>query len=167
MPRSTGRRSRLRRAGESAFGVLLVMKSGVMALLALLLVVAGVWTSLSDARPAMSAGSGERGTLVVRECGTEECRGRFEPAGDAGPVPGVSIGTAVAAEGERVPVALRPGSREAVRTGAAGVLYAWVPLAGALVLGALVVAGGLRMVRTAWVMGLLGAGVMVGAFALL
>lgn len=34
----------------------------------------------------------------------------------------------------------------------AGLLYAWIPLAGALLLASVVVAGGLRLTRLAWVM---------------
>ncbi|MDF9813636.1 hypothetical protein M2266_002867 [Streptomyces sp. SPB162] len=52
-------------------------------------------------------------------------------------------------------------------TGWAGVLYAWVPLGGALLLAALVLVGGLRMPRSAWTAGLAGAALMVAAFALL
>lgn len=155
------RRSRVRRAGESVFGLLLVVKTGVMVLLAVLLLVAGVWTSWDTAQHAMFPEGRTGGTLTLASCGDEVCRGRLGPHQD------VTIGTAVAGKGDSFEVVLRPGTHEAVRTGAAGILYAWVPLAGALLLGSLVVAGGLRLWRTAWVMGLLGAGVMVAAFALL
>jgi hypothetical protein len=46
-------------------------------------------------------------------------------------------------------------------------LHAWVPFAGSLLLAALVVAGGMRFRRTAWVMGLLGAVLLGAAFAAL
>jgi hypothetical protein len=169
MPDSTVvRRSRARRAGESAYGLLLVLKNTVMALLALLLLVAGTWTSWDTARPAMFEEAGERGTLAVERCGDELCRGVFVPAGGGASREGVSIdASATGGDGERLRVALLPEGDEAVRTGPAGVLYAWIPLAGGLLLASLVLAGGLRMRRTAWAAGLLGAGVLVGAFAAL
>ncbi|MCT2593026.1 hypothetical protein LHJ74_24455 [Streptomyces sp. N2-109] len=162
------KRSRVRRAGESAFGVLLLARSGLMALLAGLLLVAGVWTSWETAKPAMFASEREQGTLSVEKCADDTCRGTYSPddTGERGATPErVTLGQLAAPDaGERVPVALRSGTDEVVRTGVAGVLYAWVPLAGALVLAALVVAGGLRLRRTAWVMGLLGLGIMGSAF---
>lgn len=169
MPESSMvRRSRVRRAGESAYGLLLVLKNTFMALLALLLLVAGVWTSWDTARLAMGDGAGRRGTLAVERCGDERCRGVFTPDDGGEPRSGVSISASVAGdEDERLSVALRADDGEAVRTGPAGVLYAWVPLAGGLLLASLVLAGGLRMRRTAWAAGVLGAGVMVGAFLLL
>lgn len=167
MPESVVKRSRFRRAGESAYGLLLVLKNTVMALLALLLLVAGAWTSWDTARLAMVDGVGASGTLVVESCGEETCSGVFTPADGGAPRDGVSIGTTVAEGGERLEVALRPDGEEAVRTGPAGVLYAWVPLAGGLLLASLVVAGGLRMRRTAWVAGVSGAALMTGAFVLL
>ena len=57
---------------------------------------------------------------------------------------------------------MKPGTDDVVRTGAAGFLHAWVPLGGALLLAALVVAGGCGCGVTAWV--LAGArGVSLGA----
>ncbi|EST32585.1 hypothetical protein N566_19980 [Streptomycetaceae bacterium MP113-05] len=162
------RRSRVRRAGESAYGLLLVLKNTFLALLVVVLLAAGAWASWGTARLAMEAGAGERGTLRVVRCGEEFCRGVFSPEGGGASRSDVRVGGTSVAEGggERLEVALLPGGREVVRTDAAGVLYAWVPLAGGLLLAALVLAGGLRMQRTAWVAGLLGAGVMVGAFVL-
>ena len=166
--RTVVRRSRIRRAGESAYGLLLVLRYVFLTLVALLLVVAGVWTSWDTARPAMLREAGERGTLTVERCDDDACRGVFVPAGGGEPRESVAVSASVAqGEGDRLQVALLPERGEAVRTGAAGVLYAWVPLAGGLLLAALVLAGGLRMRRTAWAAGMLGAGVMVGAFVLL
>ncbi|MFF4604548.1 hypothetical protein ACFY12_17695 [Streptomyces sp. NPDC001339] len=172
MPKSSARtssvrRSRARRFGESTYGVLLVARTGLMGLLALLLLVAGVWTSWNTARYAMLVGAKERGTLTVSACAGERCSGRFVPLEGEGRVrPGVSMARAVAPKvGGRVEVVLKPGSADAVRTGAAGVLHAWVPFAGSLLLAALVVAGGMRLRRTAWVMGLLGAVLLGAAFA--
>lgn len=168
MSRSSGtRRSRTRRVGESAFGVLLVLKNALMALLVLLLLLAGAWTSWESARPAMFESAGERGTLTVQGCTEDRCTGEFVPPDGGVTRNDVAVAASVAEDEERLPVALLPGGAEAVRTGVGGVLYAWVPLAGGLLLASLVLAGGLRMRRTAWVAGLSGAGVMVGAHLLL
>lgn len=145
--------------------MLLLAKTALMALLAMLLLIAGVWTSWDTAEPAMFSGERERGTLAVGKCGDDECRGAFTPGSGGKPRDGVVISKTVAeGRGETLDVALRPGTDEVVRTGPAGMLYAWVPLAGALLLASVVVAGGLRLRRTAWVMGLLGAGVMGASF---
>lgn len=63
--------------------------------------------------------------------------------GDGRPRTKVTIAQAAAPDkGERVEVTVEPGTARAVRTGTAGILHAWVPFAGALLLAALVVAGG-------------------------
>lgn len=59
---------------------------------------------------------------------------------------------------------LKPGSADAVRSGPAGVLYAWVPLGGALLLASVVVAGGLRRTRAGWVMAGAGVALLTAAF---
>jgi hypothetical protein len=51
-----------------------------------------------------------------------------------------------------------------VRDGLGGLLFAFLPLAGALLLAAVLVALGLRMPRTAWTMAVAGAALMGGAF---
>ncbi|MGP3984164.1 hypothetical protein [Streptomyces sp. KR80] len=166
---SIQKRSRFRRAGESAYGLLLVGKNTVMAAVALLLLVAGVWTSWDTAQHAMLAKGRERGTVTIARCGEDTCTGPFVPAGPEGrPRAKVTIDRAVThKKGERLLVAVRPGTDEVVRTGNAGVLYAWVPFGGALLLSALVVAGGLRMRRTAWALGLLGLTLLGASFATL
>ncbi|WP_255950284.1 hypothetical protein [Streptomyces odontomachi] len=158
------RRGRLRRAGESAYGLLLLARQVALVGLVLLIVAAGVRTSWSAA--GWAAAKDGRGTMTVAHCSDEECTGSFEPAAvDAAPQDRVvlkdTVGTKV---GERVAVATRPGTAEVVRTGAAGVFRACLPVGGALVLAAVVIAGGLRMRRTAWVTGVAGLGVLVGAF---
>lgn len=163
--RTSSKRSRTRRVGESAFGVLLLARSGLMVLIALVLVVAGVWTAWGTARPAM--GGGERGTVTVRTCGDDECEGSFLPEGSTSPEKVTVARSVSGGTGEKLDVAVKPGTDHVVRTGPAGILYAWVPLGGSLLLAALVVAGGLRMRRTAVGMGLCGLLVMGGAWALL
>ncbi|CAM5666301.1 hypothetical protein STENM223S_06092 [Streptomyces tendae] len=75
--------------------------------------------------------------------------------------------TAAVERGGTYTVVLKPGGAEAVRSGPAGVLYAWVPLGGALLLASVVVAGGLLRTRLAWVMALAGAGLLTAAFVAL
>ncbi|GAA2961479.1 hypothetical protein GCM10020227_31250 [Streptomyces flavovirens] len=67
-------------------------------------------------------------------------------------------------KGDRFPVVVKPGTGEVVRTGVPGFLHAWVPLGGALVLSALVLAGGMRLTRTAWGAGVAGAALLAATF---
>jgi hypothetical protein len=61
-------------------------------------------------------------------------------------------------------VVLKPDGGEAVRSGPAGVLHAWVPMGGALLLASVVVAGGLRRARAAWVLAGSGFALITAAF---
>lgn len=169
MRKTSIRRSPTRRAGESAYGMLLLARNIAMAAMTVLVLVAGVWTSWSTAQYTMPTKGRERGTMTVARCGTETCSGSFVPAGGGENRPKVTIDKAAVTQGkgERLLVAVKPGTDEVVRTGGAGILYSWMPFAGSLLLGALLVAGGLRMRRTAWAMGLLGVGLMAGTFAVL
>ncbi|MFI9233458.1 hypothetical protein [Streptomyces rimosus] len=167
--RTAKKRSRSRRLGESAYGLLLVARTGLMAALALLLLVAGVWTSWRTAQYAMFVKGREHGTMTVADCRDDRCSGPYLPSGGDGRRRArVSLAAAAApGEGERVEVILKPGTDRAVRTGPAGILHAWVPFAGSLLLAALVVAGGMKLRRTAWVMGALGAVLLGATFAAL
>lgn len=168
------KRSRTRRAGENAFGMLLLVKNLVMSLIVLVLVCAGGWASWNAVEPVLHAD--QRGTVRVAECARDDCAGVFRPrvvpARGAGSQGGdarkVTLGKSVSKEpGGSVRAAVRPGSDRAVRADAPGVLYACVPLAGALLLAALVLAGGLRMRRTAVLVGLSGAAEMAVTWGLL
>jgi hypothetical protein len=165
---STARRSRSRRMGESVYGVLLLAKNVSAALIALLLLCAGGWASWLDVEPAVRGH--ERGVVRVEKCGQNECDGRFRPTGSTRvEARGVTLARPLAGDrsGE-VPVALRAdGTHRVVRTDPGGLLYASIPLGGALLLASLVVAGGLRMKRTALAAALLGAAILGGAWALL
>ncbi|MCZ4095765.1 hypothetical protein C8250_019310 [Streptomyces sp. So13.3] len=162
------KRSRSRRMAESAWGVLLVGKAVILSAAVALLLASGVWVSWGTAQHVMLSKGRERGTMTVAACGDKTCTGPFAPAGAATARPRVTITRSVTHRtGEKLKVAVEPGTDDVVRTGWAGVLYAWVPLGGALLLAALVLAGGLRMPRSAWTAGLAGAALMVAAFALL
>lgn len=164
------KRSRTRRAGESAFGLLLVVRNVVVCVIALFVLVAGVWTSWGTAQYAMFTKGRELGTVTLERCGENGCTGRFTPA-SGGPQPErreVTLDKAVRqGKGDVLMVAMKPGTDEAVRTGPSGILHAWVPFGGSLILAAVVLAGGMRMRRTALVLGLLGVGLLGASFATL
>ncbi|MBN0046046.1 hypothetical protein JS756_18440 [Streptomyces actuosus] len=135
--------------------------------LAALILVAGVWASWGTAQHVMLTRGREQGTVEVARCGEHTCTGPFTPR-SPGPRarPSVVIERTVAVRrGETYTVVLKPGTDEVVRSGPAGVLYAWVPLGGALLLAAVVVAGGLRRTRAAWVLAGAGAALLTAAFA--
>lgn len=123
------------------------------------ILIAGVWGSWGCAQHVMLSKGREQGTMTVSRCDGETCWGPYEPVSTGSPArKRVDIERTVAVEsGETYTVVVKPGSSDVVRTGPAGLLHAWVPLGGALLLAAVVVAGGLRMVRSAWVLG--GAGI--------
>jgi hypothetical protein len=133
-----------------------------------LILVAGVWSSWGSAQHVLLAKGRDHGTMTVSACGDDVCTGSYVPSGDSEPHARVTIERSVAAEkGERLPVVVKPGTDEVVRTGAAGVLHAWLPLGGSMVLAALVIGGGLRFTRTAWAMGLAGAALLTATFVAL
>ncbi|MFI1764311.1 hypothetical protein ACH41H_19990 [Streptomyces sp. NPDC020800] len=137
-----------------------------MGALAALIVFAGVWGSWGTAQYVMLTKGRERGTLQVTRCEGETCSGRFTPAakGSAGRDRAVIDDSVAVKKGPTYDVVLKPGTGDAVRSGPAGILYAWVPLGGALLLAAVVVAGGMRLTRVAWVLGGSGAALLTAAF---
>lgn len=161
------RRSRSRRAGESAFGLLLLGGRAAMGAIAVLLLIAGVWASWSSAQHVMLEQGRERGTMTVTRCGDEVCSGSYAPSSPSTEKHSqVVIERSIAEDkGDRIPVAVKPGTDDVVRTGASGLLHAWVPLGGALLLAAVVIAGGLRMPRTAWGAAAAGGLLLTAAFA--
>ncbi|MGP4112222.1 hypothetical protein ACTWP5_15055 [Streptomyces sp. 4N509B] len=168
-PLPTVRRSRGRRARESAFGALLLSRLAFTGLLVVLLLVAGVRASWETAQHAMVAEGRERGTMTLLECDDERCVGPFAPeAGESGtPRAEVVLPETLGRDpGDELSVALRPGTNEAVRTGLSGILYAWLPLTGALLLAGIVTAGGLRMYRIGWATAGVGLAALTVTFAL-
>ncbi|MFC5174016.1 hypothetical protein [Streptomyces mutomycini] len=135
---------------------------------AVLLLVAGVWSSWDGAHHIVLAKGREHGTMEVTVCGEDACTGSFSPDADSRERSEVTIERSVAAKkGDRFPVVVKPGSGDVVRTGTAGLLHAWVPLGGALVLAALVIGGGMRLTRTAWGAGVAGAALLTATFVAL
>lgn len=147
----------------------LVLRFGrmaVMGLVAVLILVAGVWASWGTAQHVMLTKGRERGTVAVARCGDRSCSGAFSPlsAGARERERVVLEKTVAVRAGRTYTVVVKPGSDDAVRSGPAGVLYAWVPFGGALLLASVVVAGGLRLTRVAWVLAGCGVALLTGAF---
>ncbi|MEV0113145.1 hypothetical protein AB0H77_07810 [Streptomyces sp. NPDC050844] len=148
---------------------LLLGRRTAMGGLAVLLLVAGIWASWGTAQHVMLTGERERGTMTVSRCGEDECVGRYEP-GSSGSKKRerVVIDRSIAEKkGARIPVAVKPGTAEVVRAGGPGFLHAWLPLGGALLLSAVVVAGGLRLRRTAWGLALAGGALLTASYVTL
>ncbi|MEU7279255.1 hypothetical protein AB0A69_10825 [Streptomyces sp. NPDC045431] len=140
-------------------------RAAAMALVALLLMVAGVWASWGTAQHVLLSKGREHGVLTVTGCSADVCTGRYDPEGPAGPRTDMSIAHTVAVREDGVyPVVVKPDTTVLVRTGWAGGLHAWLPLGGALLLAALVIGGGLRLPRLASAAALGGAVLLVGTF---
>ncbi|MFE2265643.1 hypothetical protein [Streptomyces griseosporeus] len=137
-----------------------------MSVVTALILIAGVWASWGTAQHVMLTKGREQGTVEVTRCGEHMCTGPFVPSSPgAQPRASVEIERSVAVRrGATYTVVVKPGSDEVVRSGPAGVLYAWVPLGGALLLAAVVVAGGLRRTRAAWVLAGSGIVLLTAAF---
>ncbi|MFE9647053.1 hypothetical protein ACFYO0_23620 [Streptomyces sp. NPDC006365] len=140
-----------------------------MGTVAVLLLIAGVWASWGTAQHVMLTKGRERGTMSVTRCADDRCTGSYTPVSEGStPRDRVTISsTVVAKKGETYAVVVKPGSDEVVRSGPGGLLYAWVPLGGALLLASLVVAGGLRLSALAWVLGGAGLTLLTAAFVAL
>ncbi|MGR8010094.1 hypothetical protein [Streptomyces hypolithicus] len=144
---------------------LLYVRRAAMAGTALLLLIAGVRVSWEAAQHVMLTKGRAHGTLAVASCDAETCTGPYTPGGGTPAPARVTIDRSVAAQkGSTFPVVLKPGTAEAVHAGAPGILHAWAPLGGALLLAALVIAGGLRMTRLAWGAALAGGALLGAAF---
>ncbi|MFI8189847.1 hypothetical protein ACIF8T_13760 [Streptomyces sp. NPDC085946] len=137
-----------------------------MGAVAVLILVAGVWASWGTAQHVMLTKGRERGTIEVTRCRAGTCSGPYAPlSAGSQPRPRVVIEDSVAvAEDRTYTVVVKPGGDEVVRSGPAGVLYAWVPLGGALLLASVVVAGGLARTRAAWVLAGAGLALLTAAF---
>ncbi|MEV8018302.1 hypothetical protein AB0O76_18590 [Streptomyces sp. NPDC086554] len=146
---------------------LLLGRRTAMGGLAVLLLVAGIWASWGTAQHVMLTDERERGTMRIARCDADECVGSYVP-GSAGSKARarVVIDRSIAEKkGARIPVAVKPGTSEVVRAGGPGFLHAWLPLGGALLLASVVVAGGLRLRRTAWGLALAGGTLLTASYA--
>ncbi|MER6999249.1 hypothetical protein [Streptomyces sp. NPDC000410] len=140
-------------------------RRAAMVLVALLLLVAGAWSSWATAQHVLLSKGREHGMLTVADCGEKTCTGRYDPEGPAASRTGMTIERSVAVtKGDTLTVVVKPGTDQVVRTGWGGALHAWLPLGGALLLAALVIGGGLRLTRIAWGTAAAGGALLVGAF---
>ena len=156
-------------AVTSSQGAVVALRFGrlaAMGTLAALILLAGVWGSWGTAQHVMLTKGRERGTIEVTRCGADTCTGPFTPLsqGSTARSKVVIEKTVAVKKGQTYTVVMKPGSSEVVRSGPSGVLYAWVPLGGALLLASVVVAGGLRRTRVAWVLAGSGFALLTAAF---
>ena len=150
---------------NSSGRILVLARNAAMALVALLLLIAGFWSSWDTAQHILLSKGREHGTLAVSRCDDDVCTGAYTPRAPAPDRAKVTIEKSVAVKkGATLAVVLKPGTGEAVRTGPAGGLYAWVPLGGALLLAAPVIGGGLRLTRIAWGSAGAGAALLLASF---
>ncbi|MEU9217900.1 hypothetical protein AB0D47_15325 [Streptomyces sp. NPDC048376] len=131
-----------------------------------LILIAGVWASWGTAQHVLLTKGREQGTVEVTRCGGGTCSGPYAPvsAGSQARERVVLEDSVAVAKGRTYGVVLKPGSGDAVRSGPAGILYAWVPLGGALLLASVVVAGGLRRTRAGWLMAGAGVALLTAVF---
>ncbi|MDQ0601148.1 hypothetical protein QF037_005493 [Streptomyces canus] len=137
-----------------------------MGTVAALILIAGVWASWGTAQHVLLTKGRESGTIEVTRCEDDTCTGPYTPISQGSkPRAKVVIEKTVAVrKGQTYTVVVKPSSDDVVRSGPAGILYAWVPLGGALLLASVVVAGGLGRTRGAWVMAGAGIALLTAAF---
>lgn len=166
-PRSRQARAS-RQARQASHAALRFGRVAAMGTVAVLILVAGVWASWSSAPYVMLTKGRERGRVEVTRCGEDACSGPYTPASAGSAARRVEIAHTVAVrKGRTYDVVVKPGTDEVLRSGWAGVLYAWAPLGGALLLASVVVAGGLRRARAAWVLAGAGIALLTAAFVAL
>jgi hypothetical protein len=163
MPASAAAVARRRQASRAVLRFGRVVAMGAVTVLIL---IAGVWASWGTAQHVLLTKGREQGTVEVTRCGGGTCGGPYAPvsAGSQARERVALEDTVAVAEGRTYTVVVKPGGDDVVRSGPAGVLYAWVPLGGALLLASVVVAGGLRRTRAAWVMAGSGVALLTAAF---
>ncbi|MEU6810861.1 hypothetical protein ABZ920_18115 [Streptomyces sp. NPDC046831] len=156
-------------ARRASSAVLRFGRTAAMGTVAALILVAGVWASWGTAQHVMLTKGRESGTVRVTRCGEDTCSGPYAPVSQGSTARDrvVVAHTAGVRLGQTYSVIVKPGTDEVVRSGPAGILYAWAPLGGALLLASVVVAGGLRRTRAAWVLAGAGVALLTGAFVTL
>ncbi|MHB9861176.1 hypothetical protein [Streptomyces sp. YIM S03343] len=145
-------------------------RTAAMSVVAALILFCGVWGSWSTAQYVMLTKGRERGTIAVTSCDADTCWGPYTPltTGSAARKRVVIEKSVAVRKGRTYTVVVKPGTGdEVVRSGPAGVLYAWVPMGGALLLASVVVAGGLRRPRLAWLLAGTGVAFLTATFVTL
>jgi hypothetical protein len=137
-----------------------------MGVVAVLILIAGVWASWGSAQYVMLTKGREQGSVEVTRCSEDVCTGPYTPLshGSRARARAVIEDTVAVRKGQTYAVVVKPGSDDVVRSGPAGVLYSWVPMGGALLLASVVVAGGLGRARLAWVLAGSGIALLTAAF---
>ncbi|WP_128375899.1 hypothetical protein [Streptomyces cavernae] len=150
-------------------GPLRISVRGAAAVLAALLLASAVWASWGTAQYVVLTKGRERGTMTVQRCGEERCTGSYAPLSPGSqPRSRVVIDRSISEEqGEKIPVTVKPSSDEVVRSGFTGLFHALVPLGGALVLAAVLVAGTLRKTQVGWAMAGAGATLLTASYVTL
>lgn len=112
----------------------------------LLILVAGVWASWHNAQQVMLTKGRESGTVTITRCDDDICTGPYTPrsVGSTARARVVIDKSVAVRKGSTYDVIVKPGTDEVLRSGTGGVLFAWLPFGGALLLAAVLVAGGLR-----------------------
>ncbi|MER7961768.1 hypothetical protein [Streptomyces ardesiacus] len=153
-------------ASAASSALLTFGRVAAMGTVTALILIAGVWASWGTAQHVLLTKGREQGTIEVTRCGGGTCSGPYTPvsAGSQARERVVVEDSVAVAEGRTYSVVLKPGGDGAVRSGPAGILYAWVPLGGALLLASVIVAGGLRRTRAAWGMAAAGLALLTAAF---
>ncbi|MFF6979583.1 hypothetical protein ACFZAV_17945 [Streptomyces sp. NPDC008343] len=153
-------------SSQGAFTALRFGRLAAMGTVTVLILIAGVWASWGSAQHVMLTKGRESGAIEVTRCGADSCSGPYTPI-SAGSQPRTSVvieKNVAVRKGQTYTVVIKPGGDSVVRSGPAGILYSWVPLGGALLLASVVVAGGLRRTRMAWVMAGSGTALLTAAF---
>ncbi|MFF4018031.1 hypothetical protein [Streptomyces sp. NPDC001843] len=160
------RRGSAARSRQASSVALRFGRVAVMGAVAALILIAGVWASWGTAQHVMLTKGREHGTITVVSCGDRTCTGSYRPvsSGSTARKRVVIAQTVAVHRGGTYSVVVKPNSDQVVRSGPAGVLYAWAPLGGALLLASVVVAGGLRRTRVAWVLAGSGVALLTAAF---
>lgn len=153
---------------EGTWGLVLLARLVGAWALVLLLLASGAWDSWKTAQYVVLTKGREHGTMTLASCDDSTCTGPFAPKGSAVARPKVTISLPVKRQvGGHVPVVVKPDTNTVIRSNWGGLFFSWVPLAGALLLAAIVVGGALRMRRTAWTLAGAGAALIGAAFLLL
>ncbi|MFG2474242.1 hypothetical protein [Streptomyces fagopyri] len=162
MPAATSRK----RPRKNAHTALRFGRLAAMGTVTALILIAGVRGSWGTAQHVMLGKGREQGTMTVTACSEERCTGPYRPvsAGSRARARVTIDESAAVRKGRTYAVTVKPGSGEVVRSGPAGLLYAWIPFGGALLLASVVVAGGLRLTRSAWVMAGAGLALLTATF---
>ncbi|MFJ6564009.1 hypothetical protein ACIQMV_29930 [Streptomyces sp. NPDC091412] len=164
MPAATATRSR-----QASYAALQFGRVAAMGTVTALILVAGVWASWDTAPYVMLTKGREQGTVAVTRCDGDTCTGPYTPVstGSKARDQVVIDHTVAVRKGQTYSVVVKPGTDEVVRSGPAGILYAWAPLGGGLLLASVVVAGGLRRTRAAWVLAGSGVALLTAVFVAL